>query len=70
MNFDLSYNVIYAYLFGTCFIGFVYGIINWCQVNSINIKETINEEQQPNRKSLGAHIEKMEQTSQKIQSVI
>jgi hypothetical protein len=69
LHVDLTFNLVYSFLIGTCGLGFLYGVYNWFYVLAMSTDAKFDESE-PERKNLRPEqIAVMNETSEKINSV-
>jgi hypothetical protein len=69
MHKELSYDLVYLYIFSSCALGFIYGVYNWIHVRALSTNAQFNHDE-PERKNIRPeHIAIMNETADKIQSV-
>jgi hypothetical protein len=67
---ELPFTFVYIYLALTCALGFFYGVFNWMTVKSINTSGQFSHDDIDRKNIRSEHIALMNETSEKIQSVI
>lgn len=69
---DLTFGFSYTFIFGSCILGFLYGIYNWYMVMSIDINRGHNHENELKRPLVDQHFDsfgEMVKISELIQNV-